>query len=513
LNLQVRTISKNRQLAINILASYIALFVQMGISFFLSPYIVRTVGVEAYGFVQFSYVLISYFAILSVALNSMSSRFIMVSCFRGDFIAANKYFASTFYANVILGAIIFPVLAAAILNIAKIINVPAHLLVDVQFLMGFMAVNFVVDLLATNLGISYYVSNKLYLFSLVQVYGHILRAVLLIGFFTFFEPYVAYIGLITLIITIFTQSANIYWKRRLIPDLNINRKFFDLKKVKELISSGVWNSITRLGQILQDGLDLLIANLMLIATAMGILAVAKIIPNVINMILHAMISTFLPDMTELYAKQKYDELVKSAKRYMKITGMIINIPIALLIAFGDILYALWFPTQDSGLLQLLSVITVLPWAIMGQTAIIHNIFTIVNKIRVNSILVTITGFLNVLLVLVLLKTTSLGLFAVAGVSSVLIIIRNLGYTLPFGALYLNRRWTTFFPETGKSVASVFVISAAGLFIKSFLQAYSWSGLFVVAIITVLLGLGFNFLIVFNKDDRIYIFDKIRARMG
>jgi O-antigen/teichoic acid export membrane protein len=354
LNLQVRTISKNRQLAINILASYIALFVQMGISFFLSPYIVRTVGVEAYGFVQFSYVLISYFAILSVALNSMSSRFIMVSCFRGDFIAANKYFASTFYANVILGAIIFPVLAAAILNIAKIINVPAHLLVDVQFLMGFMAVNFVVDLLATNLGISYYVSNKLYLFSLVQVYGHILRAVLLIGFFTFFEPYVAYIGLITLIITIFTQSANIYWKRRLIPDLNINRKFFDLKKVKELISSGVWNSITRLGQILQDGLDLLIANLMLSATAMGILAVAKIIPNVINMILHAMISTFLPDMTELYAKQKYDELVKSAKRYMKITGMIINIPIALLIAFGDILYALWFPTQDSGLLQLLS---------------------------------------------------------------------------------------------------------------------------------------------------------------
>ena len=113
----------------------------------------------------------------------------------------------------------------------------------------------------------------------------------------------------------------------------------------------------------------------------------------------------------------------------------------------------------------------------------------------------------------MLKTTSLGLFAVAGVSSVLIIIRNLGYTLPFGALYLNRRWTTFFPETGKSVASVFVISAAGLFIKSFLQAYSWPGLFVVAIITVLLGLGFNFLIVFNKDDRIYIFDKIRARMG
>ena len=45
--------------------------------------------------------------------------------------------------------------------------------------------------------------------------------------------------------------------------------------------------------------------------------------------------------------------------------------------------------QDARLLQTLSILTVLPWAFMGQATIIHNIFTIVNRIRLNSILVTL----------------------------------------------------------------------------------------------------------------------------
>jgi len=73
-----KDLSKNRQLAINIAASFTALFISMGINFLLSPFIVKTVGVEAYGFVQFGNNIISYLSILAIALNSMSSRFISI---------------------------------------------------------------------------------------------------------------------------------------------------------------------------------------------------------------------------------------------------------------------------------------------------------------------------------------------------------------------------------------------------------------------------------------------------
>lgn len=506
-------LSKNRQLAINIAASFTALFISMGINFFLSPFIVRTVGVEAYGFVQLGNNIISYLAILAIALNSMSSRFVSIEYFRGNKKSANEYFASTFYSNILLGLILTPIIIVAVVNISRLINIPLELVLDVQFLLGFLSLNFVIGLLSTNLSVSYYITNKLYLHSLIQICAHLIKAVLLIVLFGLFNPYVSYVALSALIITILTQLANLYWKKKLIPDLKIDFKYFRLSKVKELISSGLWNSITRLGSILSEGLDLLIANLMISATGMGILSIAKIIPNLINMILNSIISTFLPNMTELYAHKKQGELVASIKQSMRIIGMIINIPIALLIAYGDILFTVWFPTQDASLLQTLSILTVLPWAFMGQATIIHNIFTIVNRIRVNSILVTLTGLLNVLIVFILLKTTNLGLFAVAGVSAILSIIRNGLYTVPFGAKYIDEPWYIFYPDIFKSVISVTLISTIGILLKTKVNDYTWFNLIILSAVLTFIGVAFNFVIVFRKSDRKYIVDKIKSKIS
>ena len=42
---------QNKQLAINMLAQVVVFLVQMGINFLLTPFIVKSLGVEAYGFV------------------------------------------------------------------------------------------------------------------------------------------------------------------------------------------------------------------------------------------------------------------------------------------------------------------------------------------------------------------------------------------------------------------------------------------------------------------------------
>ena len=60
-------------MSINIIASLVAFFVQFGISFFLSPYIVSRLGEEAYGFINLSNNFVSYASLLAVAVNSMAS--------------------------------------------------------------------------------------------------------------------------------------------------------------------------------------------------------------------------------------------------------------------------------------------------------------------------------------------------------------------------------------------------------------------------------------------------------
>lgn len=499
-----KIISKNTQLLINIIASFITLVVSMGISFFLSPFIVKKLGAEAYGFVQLANNFIAYFSILTIALNSMSSRFISISYFRKDIVEANQYYTSNFFSNLLLCVIFTPILILGTVNIDKLIEIPINLLTDVQLLIAFMGANFLISMISTNLGISYYIKNKLYISSIISIIGHFIRAILLYLLFLLCKPSVFYMGLVTVIISIFTISINLIFKYKMIPDLNVSSKYFSIKKTSEMIMSGMWNSITRLGNMLSEGLDLLITNIFISSMDMGILAIAKTVPNMINSILNSLISTFMPNLTELYANNKVDDLIKTIRQSMKIIGMIINIPIALLIAYGDILFSLWFPTQNAELLQILSIITIFPWAVIGQATIIHNLFTVLNKIKINSILVCLTGLLNVLVVFILLKTTSLGLFAVAGVSTIFSILRNLIYTVPFGAIYINQKWYIFFPEIFKSVVSVIIISLIGSIIKMYIYRYSWKNLIAISIITTIIGIGINLIIVLNREDRINI---------
>lgn len=67
---------ETKQLIINITATFLAFFTNAAINFILSSYIVNTVSEEAYGFVQLANSFVTYFTVITIAINSMASRFI-----------------------------------------------------------------------------------------------------------------------------------------------------------------------------------------------------------------------------------------------------------------------------------------------------------------------------------------------------------------------------------------------------------------------------------------------------
>lgn len=72
---------------------------------------------------------------------------------------------------------------------------------------------------------------------------------------------------------------NVYYTRKLTPEIKVRKRYFDVKVIKVLLSSGIWNSFTRLSSILSTGLDLLVTNLYVSSAAMGVLSVAKTVPS------------------------------------------------------------------------------------------------------------------------------------------------------------------------------------------------------------------------------------------
>lgn len=502
-------LSKNKTLFINLIAQLFSFIVNLGINFLLTPYIVNNVGSSAYGFVSLGNNLITYIQVISVALNSMASRFITIKIVEGKMEEANRYFTSVLFANIFISVVLFFPSAICIIFLEHLLNIPVENVIDVKILFSLLYLNFVVGIVFSVYSVSTFAKNKIYLTSLKTIVAYIIKVIVLVVLFSCFKISIWYIGLAGLIYSCYIALSHYRYKKKLLPEIKINKKFFDIKKVKELVFSGVWNSITQIGQILLEGVDLLISNIFIGPVQMGILSISKAIPSMLLSAISTVNSVFMPDFTIEYAKGNKEKLLHSIKQSMKILTIFSSIPIAILIVYSKEFFQLWVPEQDAQLLQIISLISIGPVLISGGINCIYSVFTVLDKVKTNSICLISTGVINVLIVIVLLKNTNLGIFAVAGVSSLIGIIRNLCFTIPYGAKCLKLKWYTFYPDVLRTIMFVILVSLIGFVIKTLIMVDTWFGLILNVIIVGILGFCIEFIVSLNKEEKKYFISRLK----
>ena len=295
---------QNKQLAINMLAQVVVFLVQMGINFLLTPFIVKSLGVEAYGFVGLSNNIIGYLQLATVALNSMAGRFITIEYHKGNLEQANKYFSSVFYSNVVISAVLAIISIILLVFLEYVIHIPVNLVADVKWLFALLCLNSLLTLVFNVYIVSPFIKNRLDVTSVRNLVSNLIKAAVILVLFGFFSSHLWYIGCSTLICGIYLIIANVKIKDKLTPELGVNLRYFDFVKVKTLLASGVWNLIGKLGDLLQRGLDLLFANWFINAAAMGILSITTQIPFIILSVLGLFTSSFAPSLTKDFAKGK-----------------------------------------------------------------------------------------------------------------------------------------------------------------------------------------------------------------
>ncbi|MDY3001341.1 MAG: MATE family efflux transporter [Romboutsia timonensis] len=498
----------SKRLIINMVSNIVSFIVSMGISFFLTPYIINTVGKEAYGFVGLANNFVSYAGLITLALNSLAKRFITIKIHQNDFEGANKYFTSVTIANIITSVLMMIPAIIIVSNMNKIINVPFEILNDVQILWALVFLNFLIGLITSTYNVITFATNRLDLSAIRSIQSNILKVIILVALFSIFTPNVWYLGLAALICNLFIFRTNINYKRKLLPQLSIKLIYFDAKVIQELLLSGIWSVITKLGQILSDGLDLLITNIFINASAMGTLSVAKTLPSAISSLLVTTSGIFLPQLTIYYAKGEIDKLVEELKKSMKISGLFTIIIMSAMVVLGYSFYSLWVPGQDIILIQTLSVITILTVIVSGVVSTLFGVYTIVNKLKVNSYVILFQGILNAAIVFLLLKTTNLGIIAVAGVSSITATIRNLTFVPIYTSKCLGVSKKTFYPTIIRYIISS-IITIIGDFIISYnIDKSTWFGLICSGIVCVVFASILNYFLFLNKKERKFIIKKL-----
>ena len=518
-----RARSGNTQLVANMLSSSVVFAVNLCITFFLTPFIVAKLGTAAYGFIGLTNNILGYTSLITIAVNSMAGRFITIKVHSGDIDGANRYLSSVFYVNLGLSALVMTGVIVSAIWLEDLINIPTELIGDVKALYVMLGVTTCLSLITGVISVGAFIRNRLDITNSRDLFGSLIRVVVLLLLFGFFVPRLWYFGITALIMSLYVISSNYYFFRILTPELKIRIKLFSFASIIELVSSGAWNIINKISNILTRGCELLLSNLFVSARAMGQLSLALPIPGIILSFFGAVCGSFSPELTRHYAQGNVEALKNELFKAIRIAGFLSAIPISISYALGDVFFSLWIPDENVFLIYLLSIAGSIELMFGLPIEPLWNIFVITNHVRQTSLYqlgLAIVTFAIIIGSMFVFEDEMVRLFLIAGIHSALCIYRNLTFLPRFGAKCLGLPKGVFYPLIARNLINIIVITSLGFVIKNMLFGMdcdnynaSWSQFFVAAILTVIIGIIASNCIILSKNDRTVLYSRFRRIIG
>ncbi len=501
--------SQNVQTILNLSSGILTMIIQLIVNFFLSSYIVRTLGEEANGFTQLANNFVTYATLITLAFNSMSGRFISVSYHQKQKKEVIRYYSTTYICNIIIGFALICTSFVFIINLDKIIRIENASHNDIQLLFVFVFLNFIINLFISLYSTALFVKNCVYIQNIVNLARTVLNALLLLLIFTILPPKMYYVSFVTLFLTLL--CIPFFWKIQLkkMPELKLKVSYFSFNALKKMIKSGIWNTINQCGNMLMTGLDLLITNTLISPTLMGVLSIAKTIPNTILSLAGVINASFAPALVRDWASGENEKILSQLRNSMKISSVIISIPIITFSCFSLEFYSLWMPTLDAKMLAILSLLSCMAYIPCAGIQNLYNVYTASNKLSINSITFVFGGILNIALVFILLNTTDFGVYAVASVSSIITIMRNLIVTVPYTARILNFKWYEFYKDILISLCCCGINFIVAYVVRSLMRSDTWLHLFIAVSGTVVFTLILDMICILSKNERNAVILKIR----
>ena len=248
---------------------------------------------------------------------------------------------------------------------------------------------------------------------------------------------------------------------------------------------------------------------------MGLLSIAKTVPNSIGNLTVILGSVFTPHYTILYAKQKIQELITEAKFTTKIMSFILTVPIAGFIAFGRQFYTLWQPTKTPDeimMIQIMSILTCITFLCSSQTQSLMMLNTVCNKLRLPVFINLGIGIVSVVVAIISCNISDYGIYFIAGTSSILMGLRALIFTPAYAAYILKQKMSTFFPTVIRNSVAFVIILVLYFIVGNILTITGWLSFIAICLVVGILGYVISLPLLFNKAELIKLKTKVNKKL-
>lgn len=444
----------------------------------------------------------------------MAGRFITVAYHRGEKGKAQGYYSTTWVINLTVCALFIPAAIYVVLNMQDVVVIEQASLLDVKILFACVFLNYFLGLITSLYSVALFVKNSLFYGNLIGMCTTLLNALLLLAAFTFLPARIFYVSFVGLLLALATFPVNVGFRKKFTPDLRFDIHLVSWTHVKNLFFAGIWNTVNQCGHILNTGLDLLLSNWFISPFSMGVLAVSKSVPAMISSLSININESFSPSITQTWAKGNHDAILRELEICVKISMLLVSIPLVTFCCFGYDFYRLWQPTLDARQLTILSALGCMAFIPVAGTQTLYNVYTAANKLRVNSVSFVIMGVINIVATyFCLIYFPQYGIYAIAGISTTISILRNMTVALPYTAHLLGLRWYVFYKTVALTLVCCLINVVISLALIFSVHPSTWFVFIVTVICSVILTFFAEAYIILNRNEREVLYKMIKRLYG
>lgn len=489
------------QIAKGAIISYVAIFLNIAITFFYTPWMIRQIGVSDYGLYSLVGTFISYF-IIDFGLSGAIQRFIAKYRAEGNQKKVENMLGLTTKVYLCIDAAIFLVLFVCYFFIKNIFGglTPEEIekLKVLYVIAGtFSVLSFVFHPMnGAMMAYEYFVENKLMdMFQKVGTVVFIVIALLLNG--GVYEL-VFITGAVGFLSSLFKF---VIFKKK--SKLKINWAYSDNQEMKSLVSFSGWVFLTSMAQRFRLTLIPTLLGILANSTEISIFSLGMTIEAMFYTLSSALNGLFLPKVTRMLHLEDNSKVVTDLMiRVGRLQLFIIGLLITGFWIIGKEFLSLWVGEGFQNSYYVVIFLTITNIISLTQH-IANDVVYAENKVRFTATITFITS-------------------AISLVGSILLApyLGAVGCALAFGfAMAVNLIWMNvfyrrtlhldikrFFREChGKILSVLLVLAVIGYFVKGVIDLSSWVNFGCFTVSYVVLYFIISYLFLFNDDERSLIF--------
>ncbi|HBX62255.1 MAG TPA: hypothetical protein DEG63_04080, partial [Flavobacteriaceae bacterium] len=336
------TMSSQIQIRRNLLFNIVSLLSNIIIGVLYTPYLVKNIGMIAYGIIPLALIINQYITVITGSLTSSLSRFYTIAIQKNNFKDAEKYM------NTSLGVISLVIVLLIIpsyffvKNIGIVFNIPINLLESTKYLFSFTLISFSLSLFSSILNISLYAYNRLDLLNIVKILRVVFKFLLIILLFNVVNVNLIYVGLANLfsevIVLIFSFFSFYFFNKKKIKiDIfKVEKEFFYV-----LIVMASWVMIQQIGDTMIYRIDSVFINKYWSTKETGIIGAFSELGTYAISISAVIGSLFGPLILQSYSKDDHETVVKMTLDSSLVVGILVAIFIGIICGFSPILINIW----------------------------------------------------------------------------------------------------------------------------------------------------------------------------